>query len=427
MEKVVTVGLILKSEKNKKAIYESLDELAGLVSTAGGEVVEAFIVKRDKIDPGYYIGKGKAEEISEYVNQHNIHTVVFDNELSPAQIRNLENIINSKIIDRTRLILDIFAKRAHTKEAKLQVELAQLQYMLPRLTQKGIYMDNQVGGIGTRGPGETKLEYDRRKIMQRIEKIKEELQKVVISRNEQKKLRKETNIPLLVLIGYTNSGKSTLFNTLLKSYQAYADDKLFATLDPLTRKLKLPSGSEILITDTVGFINNLPHHIIESFKSTLEIVKDADILLEIIDVTYKDTKKREELVKKILDELGVTNKPSIKVYNKIDLLPKKLQQQYIQKFAKLQNYEVISAKTGFRIDNLLKKIYNLIKKNMVTKTIKIHYENYKMLNLIYKYCKVIHNNVDNNYLVIKLTTTKEIYNKIKNMLKAEDEKNIYNS
>ncbi len=425
MEKVVTVGVILKSEKDKKAIYESLDELVGLVSTAGGEVVETFIVRREKIDPAYYIGKGKAEEISEYVTKNKIHTVIFDKELSAAQIRNLEGIINAKIIDRTRIILDIFAKRAHTKEAKLQVELAQLQYMLPRLTQKGIYMDNQVGGIGTRGPGETKLEYDRRKIMQRIEKIKEDLKKIVIARNEQKKLRKETGITLIALIGYTNSGKSTLFNTLLKSNQAYADNKLFATLDPLTRKINLPSGNEVLIIDTVGFIDNLPYNLVESFKSTLEIVKDADILLEVIDVTYKNIEKREKLVMQILNELGVENPLIIKVFNKIDLLPKKLQNYYIKKFSKLPNCEVISAKNNFRTNSLLKKIDALVKKNMFTKTIKVNPENYKVLNLLYKYCKVISNNIYNNSLLIKFTTTKEIYNKIKNLL--NNEKNFFNS
>lgn len=425
MEKVVTVGVVLKLEKDKKAIYESLDELAGLVLTAGGKIIETFTVQRDKIDPAYYIGKGKAEEISEYVAKNKIHTVVFDRELSAAQIRNLEEIINAKIIDRTRLILDIFAKRAHTKEAKLQVELAQLQYMLPRLTQKGIHMDNQIGGIGTRGPGETKLEYDRRKIMQRITKIKEELEKIIISRNEQTKLRRETGIPIIVLIGYTNSGKSTLFNTLLKSNQAYADDKLFATLDPLTRKLRLPSTNEVLITDTVGFINNLPHNLVESFKSTLEIVKDADIILEVIDLTYKEIEKREKLVTQILNELGVSNPTIIKVFNKIDLLPKKLQIYYVKKFSRISNCEVISAKTGFRVDQLLKKIDNLIKKNMVTKTIAINYENYKVLDLLYKYCKVISNNVYNNFSLIKFLTTKAIYNKIKNLL--NNEKNFFNS
>ncbi len=418
MEKVVTVGTVLKSA-GKKAVEEekkSLEELKNLVATANGIVIKSFLVKRDKIDPAYYIGRGKAEEINDFIVQNNIRTVVFDNELSPAQIKNLEEVISAKIVDRTRLILDIFAQRAHTKEAQLQVELAQLQYMLPRLTQKGIYMDNQVGGIGTRGPGETKLEYDRRKIMQRIEKIKEELKKVVIARNEQKKLRMETNIPLIALVGYTNVGKSTLFNTILKSSYAYTDDKLFATLDPLIRKVVLPTKEEFLLVDTVGFINKLPHHLVESFKSTLEIVKDATLLLEIIDITDEDYHKKELLVKKILEELNADKIPIIKVYNKIDLLDERLQKVYIKKLNKEKTSVVISAKTGFGVEELLKKILSFIEQNYVTKTINVPNTHFELLNFINKHCKVISYNINHNLLNIKITTTKEIYNKIIKML-----------
>jgi len=427
MEKVVIVGTVLKSN-GKKAIKEelkSLQELMSLVSTANGVVVKSFLVKRDKIDPAYYIGKGKAEEIGNFIVQNKIHTLVFDNELTPAQIKNLEKIISAKIVDRTRLILDIFAQRAHTKEAKLQVELAQLQYMLPRLTQKGIYMDNQVGGIGTRGPGETKLEYDRRKIMQRIEKIKEELKKVVIARQQQKKWRTETNIPLIALVGYTNTGKSTLFNTLLKSSYAYTDDKLFATLDPLIRKVVLPTKEEFLIVDTVGFIDKLPHHLVESFKSTLEIVKDASLLLEVIDITDEDIVRKEQLVQKILQQLGADNIPRIKVYNKIDLLDENLQKIYIKKFSNEKTKVVISAKTSFGIDNLLKKISNFINKTKIVKTIKLpSTTNYDILNFIYKHCKIISYNVNHDLLNLKISTTKEMYNKIIKML---NENIVHNS
>lgn len=419
MEKVVTVGTILKSDlkQNIKLEYKSLDELANLVNTANGVVVKTFLVKRDKIDPAYYIGKGKAIEIGNYVEKFNIRTVVFNNELSPAQIRNLEQVINAKIIDRTRLILDIFAQRAHTKEAQLQVELAQLQYMLPRLTQKGIYMDNQVGGIGTRGPGETKLEYDRRKILQRIQKIKQELQKVIISRQEQKKLRTEHGIPVVALIGYTNSGKSTLFNCLLKSNEAYADDKLFATLDPLTRQFVIPdSNIKILLVDTVGFIERLPHHLIESFKSTLEVVKDASLLLEVIDLTCEDIERKEALVRQILTELSADNIPIIKVYNKIDLLPEKLYEIYKLKFGRQKNSVFISAKTSFGIENLIKKIKSFLKQQIVTKTVEVEPENYKVLNFIYKHCKVISNSVYNNHYKIKIVTTKNVYNQILELL-----------
>ncbi len=420
MEKVVTVGVVLKNS-SKKTEYSSLVELANLVATANGVVVKEFLVKRDTIDPAYYIGKGKAEEIGEFVAKNNIHTVIFDNELTPAQLRNLEQKINCKIVDRTRLILDIFAQRAHTREAQLQVKLAQCEYLLPRLTKKGIYMDNQVGGIGTRGPGETKLEYDRRQIMQHIVKIKHELEKIKTSRELQKKQRIISGIPLVALIGYTNTGKSTLFNTLLKKYESYADDKLFATLDPLIRKVELPSGTKILIIDTVGFINKLPHHLVESFKSTLEVIKDASLLLEVIDVTSPNINTQTALVWQILTELSAQNIPLIKVYNKIDLLPENIKKNYIKKFAtsSSQNSVVISAKTGFGIDSLIQKIEKNINKLFITKTIKIPLEKYQIVNYIYKHCSVLSNSVEKEHVLLKIKTTKNIYFKLKNIINSE--------
>lgn len=416
-ERVVIVGTVLKSKSNLKKELKSLEELASLVATANGVVEKTFIVKRDKIDPAYYIGRGKAEEISKYISENKIRTVVFNNELTPAQIKNLEEKIDAKIIDRTRLILDIFAQRAHTKEAKLQVELAQLEYLLPRLTKKGVYMDNQVGGIGTRGPGETKLEYDRRKIMQRIEKIKEELKKVVVARQEQKKLRLESKIPIVALIGYTNSGKSTLFNSLLKQNFAYADDKLFATLDPLTRKLVLPQGGEIILVDTVGFIDRLPHTLIESFKSTLEVVKDASLLLEVIDVTSEEIEEKENLVNTILEELQASKIPRIKVYNKIDLLENYKKSFIFKKFN--SKYSVfISAKYSINLENLIEKIETFLNLKSLTKTLKIPPHKYEILDFIYKHCKIISNNVEDNLLLLKVKTNKETYEIIKKKLKT---------
>lgn len=416
-ERVVIVGTVLKSKSNFDKELKSLEELASLVSTAKGIVEKSFIVKRDKIDPAYYIGVGKAEEISRYIQENKIKTVVFNNELTPAQIKNLEEKIDAKIIDRTRLILDIFAQRAHTKEAKLQVELAQLEYLLPRLTKKGIYMDNQVGGIGTRGPGETKLEYDRRKIMQRIEKIKEELKKVIVARQEQKKLRMESKIPIVALIGYTNSGKSTLFNSLLKQNYAYADNKLFATLDPLTRKLILPNGEEIIIVDTVGFIDRLPHHLIESFKSTLEVVKDASLLLEVIDASSEEIEEKEKLVDTLLEELQASKIPKIKVYNKIDLLENYKKNLILKKFGN-KNSVFISAKYSLNLENLIKKIEMFLNFRFSVKTLKIPIQRYEVLNFIYKHCKIISNNVKDNLLFLKVKTTKEVYELIKKKLQT---------
>lgn len=421
MERVVIVGTVLKNKSDFNKELKSLEELASLVSTAKGIVEKSFIVKRDKIDPAYYIGRGKAEEISKYISEHKIRTVVFNNELTPAQIKNLEEKIDAKIIDRTRLILDIFAQRAHTKEAKLQVELAQLEYLLPRLTKKGIYMDNQVGGIGTRGPGETKLEYDRRKIMLRIQKIKEELNKVIIARQEQKKLRIESKIPIVALIGYTNSGKSTLFNTLLKQNYAYADDKLFATLDPLTRKLTLPNKQDIIIVDTVGFIDRLPHHLVESFKSTLEVVKDASLLLEVIDITSEEIEEKERLVNALLEELEAAEIPKIKVYNKIDLL-ENYKKNLIFKKLNSRNSVFISAKHSINIENLIKKVETFLNFKFHIKTLEIPLQRYEILDFIYKHCKIISNNVKDNLMLLKIKTTTETYEAIKKKLRNLDER-----
>ncbi|MCX7956941.1 MAG: GTPase HflX [Endomicrobia bacterium] len=418
MERVIAIATILKNKTKEylKRELQSLEELKNLITTAKGITQKVFIVKRENIDPAFYIGKGKAEEINKYVTENKINTAIFDNELTPAQIKNLETIINAKIIDRTRLILDIFAQRAHTKEAKLQVELAQLQYLLPRLTKKGIYMDNQVGGIGTRGPGETKLEYDRRKIMTRIEKIKSDLEKVVLSRQEQKKLRIESQIPIVALVGYTNTGKSTLFNSLLKRQHAYADDKLFATLDPLTRRLKLPNDINILIVDTVGFIDKLPHNLVESFKSTLEIVKDASLLLEVIDITNINMNETEKLVNNILEELNASNIPKIKVYNKIDLLNENTKQLVLKKLND-KNTVFISAKNMMNLDILLEKIQSILEMKNIIKTIRVSINDYETINFIYKHCKVIFNNIKNNFIYLKILADKKIYETIKNMIR----------
>ncbi len=416
MEKLVVIGLGLKNE-NRKNVYQSLDELTRLIDTAGGEVVKQFIVFRDKIDPSYYIGLGKVYEINEYIKKNKVRTIIFDNELSPAQLRNLEEILDAKIVDRTRLILDIFSQRAHTKEAQLQVELAQLNYMLPRLTKKGIYLDNQVGGIGTRrGPGETKLEYDKRRILQRIDKIKKDLKKISLTRTVQKKLRIDSEIPTIALIGYTNSGKSTLFNKLLKSNESYADDKLFATLDPMVRKIKLDSGTNFLLIDTVGFISKLPHNLVESFKSTLEIIKDASLILEIIDITNQDIVKQQNITKEIIEQLNVSHIPLIKIYNKIDLIPKKLLKSYLKKFLITKNELFISAKDGLGIKKLLNRIEFYLKKFFITKTIKIKQDKFYLLNDFYKYCKVIFNYVEKNYILLKIKTTKTFYAKIRKLL-----------
>jgi len=352
MEPVIAVG-IKYPDITPQQLKSSMEELSCLIKTVGGTVVENIIQKRQKPNPAFLIGKGKAEEISSIIQQKNIKTVIFNEELNPTQQHNLEDVIPAKIIDRTRLILDIFAKRARTKEGSLQVELAQLNYYLPRLTKKGISLDNQVGGIGTRGPGERKLEYDRRKIRDRISKLEKEIDNLKVIREIQRTKRIDSGLPVISLIGYTNVGKSTLLNTLIEftkqnTKKVYADDKLFATLDPTVRRVILPSGRTVLFVDTVGFIRKLPATLINAFRATLEEINKSKILIHLIDITSHNYEFQENIVIQTLKEIKIDNIPVIKVYNKCDLID---EVQY-NKF-KSNNTLLISAKTGKGIKELL--------------------------------------------------------------------------
>ncbi|MEW6230485.1 MAG: GTPase HflX, partial [Bacillota bacterium] len=270
---------------------DSLDELASLVSAAGAGIANRILQRRDKPDPAFYVGKGKAEEIRRECEEKECDLVVFDNELTPAQGRNLKDVIGVRVIDRTQVILDIFARRARTKEGKLQVELAQLNYLLPRLTGKGTELSRLGGGIGTRGPGETKLETDRRRIRKRIQDLTEALARVRKQRALLRQARKDVPLPLVALVGYTNAGKSTLMNALTGS-EVFVQDMLFATLDPTTRRLRLSNNEVVLLTDTVGFVSSLPHHLVAAFRATLEEVTEADLLLHVADVSYPDVEKQ---------------------------------------------------------------------------------------------------------------------------------------
>ncbi|MCM3568137.1 GTPase HflX [Neobacillus mesonae] len=296
----------------------SMEELASLTETAQGEVTANLVQKRDRLHPATYIGKGKVEELKVLVEELDAEIVIFNDELSPSQKRNLANEINARIIDRTQLILDIFAQRARSKEGKLQVELAQLQYILPRLAGQGTALSRLGGGIGTRGPGETKLESDRRHIRRRIDDIKGQLSVIVQHRERYRERRKKNRAFQIAIVGYTNAGKSTLFNRLSEA-DSYEENQLFATLDPMTRKLILPSGYTALITDTVGFIQDLPTALIAAFRSTLEEVKEADLILQVVDMSNPDYFQHEKTVGKLLEELEVKNIPQITVYNKRDI------------------------------------------------------------------------------------------------------------
>lgn len=316
-ERAILVGV--QSKEDDELVFESLNELGQLADTAGVKSIEQVLQKRERTDNRYFIGEGKAKEISlkRQLNQANV--VIFNHELSPVQQRNLENLIGCKVIDRTELILDIFAQRAKTREGKLQVELAQLNYLLPRLIGVGVSMSRLGGGIGTRGPGETKLEMDRRRIRKRIADLQEEIKKIQKLRNIQRSNRQSVPLPMVSLVGYTNAGKSTLLNSLTGA-EVLAEDKLFATLDPTTRRLTLPSGREVLLTDTVGFIDKIPHHLIAAFKATLEEVVEADVLLHVVDIHHPLMEQQIESVEQVLTSLGAAGKPAIMVLNKADQL-----------------------------------------------------------------------------------------------------------
>ena len=395
MERVLIIGVELDSDIID--IENSLNELEELVNAAGGVVISRLVQKKDNINPAYFIGRGKAEEIKNYCDELDITTVVFNDELSGAQLRNLEKIIDKKIVDRTNLILDIFANRASSKEGKLQVKLAQLKYRLPRLIGFRDYLSREGGGIGTRGPGEQKLETDRRHILREVDNIERQLKEVEQNREIKRKKREESNLPIVALVGYTNAGKSTLMNKLIEfndeyeeTKQVFVKDMLFATLDTSLRRSKLPNGQPFLLTDTVGFVSKLPTRLIEAFKGTLEEVKYADLLLHVVDASNKDLDIQIKTTYDILEELEVLDKPIITVFNKIDKVDIG-NLYYENKY--IDNKIFISAKNGEYIDKLLLSIENLLPQQFKEVILKIPYskqnvvnyfmENYQVDNLEY--------------------------------------------
>ncbi|CAM3428850.1 GTPase HflX [Aeromicrobium ponti] len=315
-EKVILVGC--HTEEDDQRFEYSMEELESLTETANGKVLASITQKRERIHLSTYIGKGKVEELAALQEELEADIIIFNDELSPSQVRNLSNELDARIIDRTQLILDIFAQRARSKEGKLQVELAQLQYLLPRLSGQGIQLSRLGGGIGTRGPGETKLESDRRHIRRRIDDIKTQLTVIVQHRDRYRERRKKNKAFQIALVGYTNAGKSTIFNRLSEA-ESYEENQLFATLDPMTRKLILPSGFMTLVTDTVGFIQDLPTTLIAAFRSTLEEVKEADLLLHVVDMSNPDYFQHEQTVNKLIEDLENDKIPQLTVYNKRDL------------------------------------------------------------------------------------------------------------
>ncbi|WP_127585572.1 GTPase HflX [Paenibacillus koleovorans] len=319
-DRAVLVSLVLKSDRLSDAMIDySMNELVSLAETAGVFVMDKLIQEKDAVDFRWFIGKGKVEELKTLLNAHEANTAIFNQELSGAQVRNLEQALDVKIIDRTQLILDIFAQRSRTREGSLQVELAQLSYLLPRLSGHGKNLSRLGGGIGTRGPGETKLETDRRHIRDRISELRHALEEVVRHRTLHRERRRKTGVFQVALAGYTNAGKSTLLNRLTEA-DVYAENKLFATLDPTSRSLKLPNGQEIVLTDTVGFIQHLPHDLVAAFRATLEEVCEADLILHVVDSSAEMREEQMRVVEQVLEELGAHGKEKLTVFNKIDLL-----------------------------------------------------------------------------------------------------------
>jgi GTP-binding protein HflX len=348
-ERALLIGLE-QNGVSKWDLRDSMEELRELANSAGAEVVDTVTQKLEKPTAPYYIGKGKAEMIKESFQTQHVTSVIFDNELSPAQGRNLENLFSRKVLDRTQLILDIFAQRARSREGRLQIELAQLQYLLPRLTRMWTHLSRQTGGIGTRGPGETQLEVDRRRVQERIARLERELEGVRKVRNVQRQGRKRRQWPVAAVVGYTNAGKSTLLN-LLTGADVVAEDRLFATLDPTTRSFTLPNKQRVLLTDTVGFLRKLPHTLIESFKATLEEVSEADLLIHVVDVSHPRIDENIEAVNTVLKELDAYGKETLLVFNKIDAVenPEHVQ-VYLKKFA---GSVAISARTGAGVKELI--------------------------------------------------------------------------
>lgn len=392
--------------------YDTLEELKALADTAGVNVVHIERQRKRPIDNGTYIGSGKADELRLIGSATEADVFIFDDELSAIQIRNLESILGAPVIDRTMLILDIFATRATTREGKLQVELSQLKYRLPRLLGVGVAMSRQgASGVGMRGPGEKKLEIDRRRIRRRIFELEQELKEVEKQRSVRRSVREKSEVPIVALVGYTNAGKSTLLN-VLSSSDVLAEDKLFATLDPVVRSITLPNGTPCLLSDTVGFINKLPHELVEAFKSTLEEVKNADLILHIVDAScpYYDVQMR--VTEQVLGSLGAADTPVIEVYNKCDLLTAIPRER--------ERAAAISAKTGKGIDTLLEKIETELNRTQRRVEVVIPYDRYNAIRVLHEIGTVLSetHEADGTHITAMIEENK-LY-RLKNVLDGEE-------
>ena len=412
-ENAILVGLGTGRATREK-VEEHLDELEMLADTAGANTVFKITQERARPDSAFFIGKGKAEEIAQLAELNEINLIIFDDDLNPTQVRNLEKLFNKKIVDRSGLILDIFASHARTREAKVQVELAQLQYMLPRLTRAWTHLSKQYGGIGTKGPGETQIETDRRIIRDRISKLKDKLDKI----ESQQKTKSSSREDFLKasMVGYTNAGKSTLIN-LLTGAGVLAENKLFATLDSTTRSFEIEADKKILVSDTVGFIRKLPPHLVASFKSTLNVVRDADLILHVIDVSHPAFEDHIEVVDETIKELGADKKLQIKIFNKVDAIEDKSTIDYV-----LNKYEhsiLISAEKGINIARLNQMLLDIYERNFIEKTIELDVSQTKLISQIHSIADVLSVNYEENKAFIKYRTDAIGNGKIMSLIGAE--------
>ena len=409
-ERCVLVG-VKHTGKDQWQTKDHLFELAQLVYTAGAEPVDQIIQDRSRLDTTYFIGKGKANELAQTMKEKQCQMAIFDDDLSPAQVNNLETITEAKIIDRSGLILDIFAQHAQSRESHTQVELAQLNYLLPRLTRQWTHLSRQVGGIGTKGPGETQLETDRRLIRTRISHLNADLNKIEKQRKTQRK--KRSDVFLAALVGYTNVGKSTLMHTLTGA-DVLIENQLFATLDATTRKFQLDSGIEILLSDTVGFIRKLPHHLVASFRSTLAEVRDADLIIHIVDVSSPSFTEHMATVEEVLKDLGANEKPVLIVFNKIDLIDNPALMRDISD--KYDNSVIISASRGIQIGNFVDELTKFVERHFAVNILRIDQKYYDLVNYLHEEGHVLATEYEDNKVIFKV---KMDHRKMERLLKDD--------